>query len=201
MENEIKAVRNYDQSTKDKMIPEKIQLDYQRPAFLDIFAQESIIISKRSTCLWFEVGAIIIANGRYNISSGHNGAVAGDVNPRDVGCSRVVDGRLQKGKGLCRGSHAEINAIGNLTMPTMNITDLTIMVTIHPCFSCAKQIVNKGIKKVYYIWNYSDEDEETAQFLEEKGVRVEKYSSTFLEKWINTNNYQPPPSAKQKTQQ
>mgnify|MGYP001615774879 FL=1 len=102
----------------------------------------------------------------------------------------IVDGKLQEGKGLCRGSHAELNAIGNLSSGTVAINDLQMMVTLHPCYGCAKQIVNKKIKKVYYIWEYGREPE-VNKYLLDLGIEVEKYDSHFLQRWIDRNGYDP----------
>ncbi len=179
-----------DKEVLKKMFQYKLKQDYQRPSHLDIFAQQAICISKRSTCLFYEVGAVIFYNHTHFLSSGYNGASMGDVDPRYEGCARVVNGKLQEGKGLCRGSHAEINAISNLTTNTMGLKDVSMMVTLHPCYSCAKQIVNKYIKKVYYIWDYGREDFVT-DYLNRLGVEVIKYTSPFLERWINLNGYDP----------
>jgi len=65
-----------------------------------------------------------------------------------------------------------------------------MIVTLHPCFSCAKQMVNKGIKKVYYIWEYRREEFVT-EYFRGRGVEVIKYTSPLLEKWITLNGYDP----------
>lgn len=178
-----------DPNVVKRMFQYKLDRSHERPKPLDIFAQQAIVISKRSTCLFYEVGAVIFCNDIL-LSSGYNGAARGDVDPRIAGCARIVDGRLQEGKGLCRGSHAELNAIGNLSAGTMSLEGLQMMVTLHPCNGCAKQIVNKGIKKVYYIWEYGRETEVT-DYLEKLGVSVERYTSPFLKRWIDRNGYDP----------
>ncbi|OGI62203.1 hypothetical protein A2645_00225 [Candidatus Nomurabacteria bacterium RIFCSPHIGHO2_01_FULL_39_9] len=189
-----------DSSVLAGMLPHKINLDYTRPTFLDVLAQEAIVISKRATCLWNEVGAIIFhrrGNNGVTLASGYNGPSAGDVDPRIAGCARIVDGVLHEGAGRCRGSHAELNAIGNLTTSTIGFDNLGIMVTLRPCYGCAKQIVNKGIKEVYYIWEYGL-DPQSASYLKSLGVRLEKYNSKFLADWIKINNYEPPIISKSK---
>lgn len=193
MEKEVLSwVKDVDPDVLERMLPHKLDPAFQRPSFLDTFAQQAIVISKRSTCMWNEVGALVMYKNEYMLSSGYNGPVRGDVDPREAGCARVVDGRLKEGAGLCRGSHAELNAMENLTISTININpdDLSIMVTIRPCFSCARQIVNKKIRHVYYIWEY-ELDEAVSGFLQRMGVVLEKYSSPLLEEWIQLNNYVP----------
>lgn len=180
---------NTDEKVVKKMFQYKLDRSYIRPTPLDIFAQQAIVISKRSTCLFYEVGAVIFCNDIL-LSSGYNGAARGDVDPRIEGCARIVDGKIEEGKGLCRGSHAELNAIGNLSAGTMSLHGLHMMVTLHPCNGCAKQIINKGIKKVYYIWEYGRE-ESVSDYLKRLGVEVIQYSSTFLKHWIERNGYDP----------
>ncbi|HBH71717.1 MAG: CMP/dCMP deaminase zinc-binding protein [Parcubacteria group bacterium GW2011_GWC1_42_11] len=186
----LKWVPGTDTEVLGKMFKKKLRSNYTRPSHLDIFAQQAIVISQRPTCLFYEVGAVIFYGCAHFLSSGYNGATSGDVDPREVGCARVVDGKIHEGKGLCRGSHAELNAIGNLTVSTLGLQDVSMIVTLHPCFSCAKQMVNKGIKKVYYIWEYGREEFVTDYF-RERGVEVIKYTSPFLEKWIALNGYDP----------
>ena len=189
--NQLLWAKDIKSEVLKKMLPHKLQVVYERPTFLDTFAQQAIIISKRSTCLFNEVGAIIFYKGRYMLSSGYNGAASGDVDPKDEGCARIVEGNLKEGQGYCRGSHAELNAIGNLTVSTMNFNELSMMVTLRPCFACGKQIVNKGIKKVYYLWEY-DQDHQVIKYLDGLGIKVVQYNSAFLESWIKLNNYTPP---------
>jgi dCMP deaminase len=186
----IPGIEGVKPEVTSRMLPHKLDLSYNRPTFLDIFAQEAIIISKRSTCLWNEVGAVIFYNGRHSLSSGYNGAAPGDVDPKDAGCARIVDGELKAGQGLCRGTHAELNAIGYLTVSTMNLENVSMMVTLRPCFSCAKQIVSKGIKEVYYLWEY-EQDPHVLSYFRERKIKAEKYTSKFLENWIEKNDYTP----------
>ncbi len=185
-------LRHTDPEAIKKMFQYKLDCAYERPSQLDIEAQKAIVISKRSTCLFYEVGASLfyVKNGIYHLSDGYNGASRGDVDPRMEGCARIVDGVLQEGKGFCRGSHAELNAIGNCPVDPATYEDVRMMVTLHPCYSCAKQIVNRGIRTVYYIWEYGREEFVTA-YLVRLGVKVEKYSSAFLEQWIDRNRYDP----------
>lgn len=175
-----------------RMFQYKLDDSYERPSQLDIEAQKAIVISKRSTCLFYEVGATLfyVKNGIFHLSDGYNGASRRDRDPRASGCARIVDGELQEGKGMCRGSHAELNAIGNCPVDPAGYDDVRMMVTLHPCYGCAKQIVNRGIKVVYYIWEYGRENFVT-DYLSRLDVEVVHYSSPFLAQWIERNGYDP----------
>jgi dCMP deaminase len=189
MKKTLSWVRKTDSAVLARMFPNKLTHQYVRPTMLDVIAQQAVVISKRSTCLWYEVGAIIFHKDIV-LSLGYNGAARGDVNPRDAGCARVVDGKLQEGKGLCRGSHAELNAIGNLSAGTQGLDGLQMMVTLHPCNACAKQIANKGIRHVHYLWEYGRE-KEVSDYLARLSITVTKYQSPFLTEWIQRNGYNP----------
>ncbi|MCR4330463.1 MAG: deaminase [Patescibacteria group bacterium] len=183
-----------DAEVVNKMFQYKLDRFYQRPTRLDIIAQKAIVTSKMCTCLFYEVGAVLFyvaEDGNfYHLSDGYNGASKGDVDPRFEGCARVIGGKLHQGKDKCRGSHAERNAINNLSAGTFGLTDLRMMVTLHPCYECAKQIVNKGIKTVYYVWEYGREDFVT-DYLKRLRVDVQQYNSAFLTRWIERNGYDP----------
>ena len=142
-----------DPAVVKRMFQYKLSQSYERPSQLDIEAQKAIVISKRSTCLFYEVGATLffVKNGIYHLSDGYNGASKGDVDPRVDGCARIVDGAIREGGGFCRGSHAELNALGNCPVDTSTYDDVRMMVTLHPCYVCAKQVVNRGVKIIYYI--------------------------------------------------
>lgn len=180
-------VENTDPDVLRRMFPNKLRPEYQRPTAMDMLAMRAVVAGLRSACMWYEVGAVIFT-GDVELSSGYNGPARGDVNPREAGCARVVNGVLEEGKGHCRGSHAELNAIGNLSAGTIGVSDLRMLVTLHPCRVCAKQIRNKKITHVYYLWEYGREPDVT-EYLRKGGVVVERYTSPYLERWVAHNNY------------
>jgi dCMP deaminase len=57
---------------------------------------------------------------------------------------------------ICRGLHAEQNAILQASYYGVQISNSVIYTTNHPCVMCAKMIINCGIKKVYYFEDYPD---------------------------------------------
>jgi dCMP deaminase len=57
---------------------------------------------------------------------------------------------------LCRGIHAEQNAIIQAAYHGVSIKDATIFCTNMPCSICAKMIINAGIKQIYYHSGYAD---------------------------------------------
>lgn len=186
-----KWVKDVPQDILDEMIPEKVDISYKRPDFKDIIAEQIFAISKRSTCLFYNIGAIIF-RGRQVLSMGYNGPSKGDAHCYKVGCRRKIGNKLlkrgEKGSGLCRGSHGEMNAIGNAAKNGVNIDGADMMVLYRPCWSCSKQIVNQGIKNVYYIFDYHG-DMEVKKYLRRLGVKLIHYKSNYLKNYMKRNGY------------
>jgi dCMP deaminase len=182
-----KWLKNVSEETLKKMISQKISSSYKRPSFLDTLAEQVITVSKRSACLFYDVGAIIF-KGDQVLSFGYNGPSKGDTHCYEVGCARIINGELKEGSGRCRGSHAELNAIGNAAKNGVNIEGANMMLTISPCKVCAKQIVNQGIKEVYYIFSY-DRDKDVESYLRRLGVKIIRYEYKSASQPISKNKY------------
>jgi dCMP deaminase len=166
-------IKEISSSLRKKIITTKLNLTYQRPSFLDIIAMQTLVISKRSVCLFYEVGAIIFRENQV-LSTGYNGPASGDVHCSDVGCKRIIEGVLHKGSGKCRGSHAELNAIGNAAKNGVKIDESEMMITFRPCFACAKQIANMKIRKIYFLRDY-DGDEDVIGYLQDRSIELVNY--------------------------
>lgn len=142
-------------------------------------------ISKRSTCLRREIGAVIVNNDQV-ISSGYVGAPRGVPNCCDLGeCYRDVK-EVPHGQHYekCRSVHAEANAIIHASRELMiGATiytfgrDLTKegnpVIPIFPCMMCRRLIINAGIKKVIT--------------LDSEGHLIKK----SVEQWIEESNKDP----------
>jgi dCMP deaminase len=58
---------------------------------------------------------------------------------------------------LCRGLHAEQNAIIQAAAFGVSLKDGELYCTHQPCVTCAKMIINAGIKRVVFLGSYPDE--------------------------------------------
>lgn len=116
-----------------------------------------MLASKRSTCIRRQVGAVIVKDRRV-LSTGYNGAPEGLPHASEVGCLREKLG-IPSGQHheICRGAHAEQNAINNAARFGIAIDGATLYCTTAPCSMCAKSIVNSGIRKVIYVDGYADD--------------------------------------------
>jgi len=143
-----------------------------RPPWDKYFMDIATLVASRSTCLRRHVGASVVKDRRI-LTTGYNGAPTGIAHCEDVGCLReklkVPPGERHE---LCRGLHAEQNAIIQAAKTGISLEGATMYVTNHPCFICAKMIINSGIKKVVYKEGYPDKEAE--DFLKKSGIEVVK---------------------------
>ncbi len=129
----------------------------QRPTWDEYFMEMAQVAAKRSTCLRRSVGAVIVKNKQI-LASGYNGTPMGLPHCEEVGCLReqlkVPSGKCHE---LCRGVHAEQNAITQAAYHGVSVRGGTIYVTHQPCVVCTKMLINAGIERVVYANPYPDE--------------------------------------------
>lgn len=128
-----------------------------RPSWDDYFLEITGIVAKRSTCLRRQVGCLIVKDKRI-LATGYNGAPAGLPHCEEVGCLREKLG-IPPGERheLCRGIHAEQNAIIQAATFGVSIKGAMLYTTHHPCILCTKMIINAGIQRVVSTEGYPDE--------------------------------------------
>lgn len=144
-----------------------------RPSWSEYFMTITDMVGKRSTCLRRHVGAILVKNRRI-LATGYNGAPAGIRHCEETGCIRrdsgVPSGQRHE---LCRGLHAEQNAIIQAAYHGVSISGSTLYCTNKPCIICSKMLINAGIKKIIYGEGY--EDPLADEMLTEAGIKVERF--------------------------
>ena len=129
----------------------------ERPSYDEYFMEMAHIVSTRSTCKRRKVGAILVKD-KHILSTGYNGAPKGLKHCSDVGCLRE-DLKVPSGQRheLCRGLHAEQNAIIQAAYHGTSVRGAKIYCTTRPCSICTKMIINAGIEEVIYIEEYDDD--------------------------------------------
>jgi len=127
-----------------------------RPSWETYFMNITNLVAERSTCLRRAVGAVLVKDKRI-LSTGYNGAPANLKHCLEVGCLReqlgVESGKMHE---LCRGIHAEQNAIIQAAYHGVSVKGAAIYCTNQPCSICARMIINAGIVKIYYQSGYAD---------------------------------------------
>ncbi|MDR1515547.1 MAG: cytidine/deoxycytidylate deaminase family protein [Synergistaceae bacterium] len=144
-----------------------------RPEWDSYFLAMAMIAAARTTCLRRGVGAIIVTENRI-VATGYNGAPSGARHCAEVGCLRrslgIPSGERHE---ICRGAHAEMNAIAQAASSGTSINGCTVYTTVEPCSICCKLIINAGCRRVVYMTPYPDELSRT--LFAEAGVRCEPY--------------------------
>ena len=127
-----------------------------RPSWDEYFMTITELVAGRSTCLRRKVGALLVRDKRI-ITTGYNGAPANVHHCLDVGCLREEMG-IPSGERheLCRGLHAEQNAIIQAALHGVSIDGATLYCTNMPCMICSKMLINARIKTIIYKEGYSD---------------------------------------------
>ena len=137
-----------------------------RPSRDYIWIKAAQLFAARSTCLKPN-GAVLVKDNDL-ISQGFNGACSGLPHCTDLGaCETGSDG------GCIRTVHAESNLIAKAAKRGISTEGSEVFCTTSPCYSCAKLLVNAGIKKITYVNEYRDP--RGIELLRSCGVEVRQY--------------------------
>lgn len=133
------------------------------------------IASKQSKDPRTKVGSCITKDGKI-LSLGWNGP------PRKLNDSLVPFDCRDKTKPLKEQKypyilHSEVNSILNYAGQLNDLVGSSLYVTVFPCHNCALQIIQAGIKEVYYLEDYGgdSESDQMSKFLfDQCGVSYRK---------------------------
>jgi len=145
---------------------------YKRPSWDEYFLELARLVSKRSTCLRRQVGAVLVKDKKI-LTTGYNGAPSGTKHCTDIGCLRekmkIPSGERHE---LCRGLHAEQNVLLQAALHGTSTKGSTLYITNQPCMICAKMLINAGIKEIVIADGYPDKL--AKDFLREAKIKVKK---------------------------
>jgi len=144
-----------------------------RPSWDEYFMEIAHLVKKRSTCVRRRVGAVLVKDKNI-LATGYNGAPSGIRHCLDVGCLREQMG-IPSGERheICRGLHAEQNAIIQAAKHGTGIEGSTLYCTNQPCGICAKMIINAGVDRIIFEEGYPDQL--AAEMLKESGITIVHY--------------------------
>jgi len=129
----------------------------ERPSWDRYFMDIAKYVSTRSTCLRRQVGAVIVRDKRI-LTTGYNGVPKGIEHCNIKGCIRstlnIPSGERVE---LCRGTHAEQNAILQAALHGIILKGATIYTTTRPCVLCAKMLINCEIERVVFVGDFPDD--------------------------------------------
>lgn len=134
-----------------------------RPSWHEYFMLLAKLVSVRSTCNSRKIGAVIVRDNRI-LASGYNGAVHGAPHCIDRGpdfCLRRSIGAHDADKyNYCLSSHAEVNAVDQAARFGIPLEGAAVYCTLEPCNWCFKQLIQAGIREIYYERAYDSQNKE-----------------------------------------
>ena len=128
------------------------------------YLEMAVIWSKNSYCKRRMVGALLVKD-KMIISDGFNGTPEGFENECED------ENNVTKTYVL----HAEANAITKVAKSSNNSLGATLYVTTSPCIECSKLIIQAGIKRVVYLYQYHNT--EGLSLLKRANIEVIKFSA------------------------
>ncbi len=129
--------------------------NYKRPSWDEYFMNITEMVGSRGTCDRGRCGCVITRDKRL-ISTGYAASPSGIAHCDDIGHEmhtvRHEDGH--ETRHCIRTTHAEQNAITTAARFGTSLDGATLYCKMTPCYTCAKIIINAGIKRVVCAQDY-----------------------------------------------
>jgi len=127
-----------------------------RPSWDEYFMDIAHQVATRSTCTRRRIGAVVVRDKRI-LATGYNNVPSGIEHCTTRGCLRdemnIPSGERHE---LCRGIHAEQNAIAQAARNGVSVEGSTVYCTHQPCILCAKLMINAGVVEIVFVGEYPD---------------------------------------------
>ena len=137
------------------------------------------VVGTRATCDRGRSGCVAVYDKRI-LATGYVGAPAGlpscDELSHELHTVTHIDGT--KSQHCVRTTHAEQNVIAQAARIGVALLGATLYVHMTPCYTCAKILVNAGIKRIVAGKDYHA-SERSKEVLKDAGVAFELLSSEF----------------------
>jgi len=142
----------------------------ERPSWDTYFMRIAGEVALRSTCMRRQIGALIVRDRRI-LATGYNNVPSGIEHCTAKGCLRdqlnIPSGQRVE---LCRGIHAEQNAVVQAAKYGTAIDGASMYTTTQPCILCAKIMINAGITEIVFVGDFPDQL--AIEMLHEAGVSL-----------------------------
>jgi dCMP deaminase len=166
-----KAIKKIEKPSEEKEEGSKKE-EFKRPSWDEYFLEIAKIVGTRGTCDRGRNGAVLVKNKRI-LTTGYVGAPIGLPHCDEVGhlLHDVInpDGTITK--HCIRTAHAEQNAIVQAALHGVSTKGATLYAKFEPCFTCAKMIINAGIKRVVCLKKYHA-GQLTRKFFKDAGIEL-----------------------------
>jgi dCMP deaminase len=156
--SDFQLINNAPLEIVQKMVEEmyeKLLSRIPRPSWDEYFMEISRAVAKRATCNRGKSGCVIVRDKQILVT-GYVGSPVGLSHCDEVGHQmktvRHEDG--SETRHCVRTAHAEQNAICQAAKLGVSLNGSTLYCKMTPCSTCAKMIINSGIKKVVAEMDY-----------------------------------------------
>ena len=150
------------------------------PDWDEYFMHISDVVAERATCDRGRTGCCITKEKRILVT-GYVGAPEGCATCDEVGHEmnsvRHVDGH--ETQHCIRTTHAEQNAICQAARMGISIKGATLYCKMTPCYTCAKLLINCGIKRVVCENDYHA-GERSKEIFKEAGIKYELLNKKMI---------------------
>lgn len=151
---------------------------FERPDWDDYYMGIARAVAARANCIRRKVGALIVVEKRI-ISTGYNGTPIGVRNCAEGGCPRChSEAASGEAYDTCICVHAEENAMVLAARHGSPTDGGVLYTTLRPCFGCAKESIQAGIREIVYEepYEYDPELEEVyLRLIDESGLRFRQH--------------------------
>ncbi len=143
-----------------------------RPSWDEYFLEIAKMVGARGTCDRGRNGAVLTRDRRI-ISTGYVGSPRGLPHCDEAGhlMSDVLNPDGTVSKHCVRTTHAEQNAIVQAALHGVSTEGSTLYVRFEPCFTCAKMLINAGVRRVVCQRKYHA-GEMSREFFRDAGVEL-----------------------------
>lgn len=153
---------------------------YERPSWDEYFMGIAEAVAKRATCDRGRLGSVLVRDRRI-LSTGYVGSPMGTSHCDEIGHQMKSltheDGHTSR--HCVRTSHAEVNAIALAARNGVSVDGATLYQLMSPCYTCAKMLINAGIKRVVVKKRYH-QDKETEEIFKRAGVIFEVWNDEVV---------------------
>lgn len=132
------------------------------------FMLSAIMNSMRADCMRGKVGSVLIKGNRI-VASAYNGALPGKESCYDKICDI--------NQSCTKTIHSEANLISFCAKEGITTEDCSLYITLSPCPTCSKLIIQSGIKEVVYLKEYRDNS--GVILLKENGIKINQYDESI----------------------
>lgn len=157
-----------------------METKYKRPSWDEYFMNIVHAVGGRATCDRGRTGCIIVKD-KHIISTGYVGAPSGCVSCDDAGheMNTVIQEDGTQSKHCIRTTHNEQNAIAQAARFGTSTDGATLYCMMTPCYTCAKLLINAGIKRIVAEKDYHA-GSRAKEILKEAGVKYELLNEEII---------------------